>query len=156
MRMTAMISFNSILFLLSQRYFFRKRLTPNAAKLLPNLIQHFSEFALNTRKNRDIVHYDSTQFFADLIFRQIADKLKLGQSVDPELYDSATVFFSDVVSFTTIAAKGTPLQVWVSPSTISFKCPCSREEIYPFSQGLKISFFLTSEMHKVFIDYCQP
>ncbi|KJH40737.1 adenylate/guanylate cyclase catalytic domain protein [Dictyocaulus viviparus] len=43
--------------------------------------------------------------------RQVAEKLKLGKSVEPETFDSVTVFFSDVVSFTSIAAKGTPLQV---------------------------------------------
>ncbi|KJH44106.1 putative phage head-tail adaptor [Dictyocaulus viviparus] len=43
--------------------------------------------------------------------RQVAEKLKLGKSVEPETFDSVTVFFSDVVSFTTIAAKGSPLQV---------------------------------------------
>ncbi|KJH41178.1 adenylate/guanylate cyclase catalytic domain protein [Dictyocaulus viviparus] len=42
---------------------------------------------------------------------QVAEKLKLGKSVEPETFDSVTVFFSDVVSFTTIAAKGSPLQV---------------------------------------------
>ncbi|KAJ1364591.1 hypothetical protein KIN20_024713 [Parelaphostrongylus tenuis] len=43
--------------------------------------------------------------------RQIAEKLKLGRSVEPEMYERATVFFSDVVSFTTIAARGSPLNV---------------------------------------------
>ncbi|KAL6744153.1 hypothetical protein Aduo_017116 [Ancylostoma duodenale] len=43
--------------------------------------------------------------------KQVAEKLKLGEPVDPETFDSVTVFFSDVVSFTTIAGKGTPLQV---------------------------------------------
>ncbi|KAK6758396.1 hypothetical protein RB195_015920 [Necator americanus] len=43
--------------------------------------------------------------------KQVADKLKLGQSVEPETFDSVTVFFSDVVSFTTLAGRGTPLQV---------------------------------------------
>ncbi|ETN70381.1 adenylate/guanylate cyclase catalytic domain protein [Necator americanus] len=42
--------------------------------------------------------------------KQVADKLKLGQSVEPETFDSVTVFFSDVVSFTTLAGRGTPLQ----------------------------------------------
>lgn len=43
--------------------------------------------------------------------RQVAEKLKLGEPVDPETFDSVTVFFSDVVSFTKIAGRGTPLQV---------------------------------------------
>ena len=41
----------------------------------------------------------------------VADKLKLGQSVEPETFDNVTIFFSDVVSFTKLAAKCTPLQV---------------------------------------------
>lgn len=44
-------------------------------------------------------------------FRQVAEKLKLGQTVQPETFDNVTIFFSDVVSFTTLASKCTPLQV---------------------------------------------
>ncbi|EGT55503.1 hypothetical protein CAEBREN_00049 [Caenorhabditis brenneri] len=43
--------------------------------------------------------------------KQVADKLKLGQTVEPETFDIVTLFFSDVVSFTTLAGKCTPLQV---------------------------------------------
>ncbi|KAL3114808.1 hypothetical protein niasHT_014622 [Heterodera trifolii] len=43
--------------------------------------------------------------------RQVADKLKLGESVEPESFKMATIFFSDVVSFTTLAGKCSPLQV---------------------------------------------
>ena len=41
----------------------------------------------------------------------MAEKLKLGQSVEPETFDCVTCFFSDVVSFTTLASRCTPLQV---------------------------------------------
>nr|CDJ95215.1 Adenylyl cyclase class-3 4 guanylyl cyclase domain containing protein [Haemonchus contortus] len=43
--------------------------------------------------------------------RQVAERLKIGQSVEPESFDSVTVFFSDVVKFTQLAAKCTPFQV---------------------------------------------
>uniref|UniRef100_A0A1I8B604 Guanylate cyclase n=1 Tax=Meloidogyne hapla TaxID=6305 RepID=A0A1I8B604_MELHA len=43
--------------------------------------------------------------------KQVAEKLKLGEFVEPEQFSAATVFFSDVVSFTIIASKCTPLQV---------------------------------------------
>ncbi|KAI1701121.1 adenylate and guanylate cyclase catalytic domain-containing protein [Ditylenchus destructor] len=43
--------------------------------------------------------------------KQVAEKLKIGQVVEPESFDCVTIFFSDVVSFTTLASKCTPLQV---------------------------------------------
>ncbi|VDO29357.1 unnamed protein product [Haemonchus placei] len=43
--------------------------------------------------------------------RQVADRLKLGQTVEPESFESVTVFFSDVVKFTQLAAKCTVFQL---------------------------------------------
>ncbi|KAL3112864.1 hypothetical protein niasHT_015570 [Heterodera trifolii] len=40
--------------------------------------------------------------------RQVADKLKLGEAVEPESFQMATIFFSDVVSFITLAGKCMP------------------------------------------------
>jgi len=44
-------------------------------------------------------------------FRSVADSLKLGSSVMPELYKEASVYFSDIVSFTTLASESTPMEV---------------------------------------------
>ncbi|VDM63630.1 unnamed protein product [Angiostrongylus costaricensis] len=41
---------------------------------------------------------------------QVAERLKLGQKVEPESREIVTVFFSDVVGFTTIASKDSPMQ----------------------------------------------
>uniref|UniRef100_A0A8R1HPN2 Guanylate cyclase n=2 Tax=Caenorhabditis japonica TaxID=281687 RepID=A0A8R1HPN2_CAEJA len=43
--------------------------------------------------------------------KQVAERLKQGQTVEPEGFDAVTVFFSDVVKFTQLAAKCTPFQV---------------------------------------------
>jgi class 3 adenylate cyclase len=53
---------------------------------------------------------------ADILLYRImpkaaADKLKVGETVTPEVFEQASVLFSDIVSFTILASKSTPLQV---------------------------------------------
>ncbi|KAK5975509.1 Guanylate cyclase domain-containing protein, partial [Trichostrongylus colubriformis] len=45
------------------------------------------------KKKSDILLYR-------MLPKEVAEKLKLGQSVEPETFDCVTLFFSDVVSFT--------------------------------------------------------
>ncbi|KAL5007791.1 hypothetical protein ScPMuIL_016597 [Solemya velum] len=41
----------------------------------------------------------------------VAEKLKLGMKVYPEIFEAATVFFSDIVGFTEMSAMSSPIQV---------------------------------------------
>ena len=47
----------------------------------------------------------------ELLPKSIADCLKRGEKILPETFESVTIFFSDVVSFTRISAAGTPIDV---------------------------------------------
>lgn len=44
-------------------------------------------------------------------FRSVAEALKVGGTVEPEHFDNVTIYFSDIVGFTTISANSEPIDV---------------------------------------------
>ena len=45
------------------------------------------------------------------VFRSVAESLKKGCTVEPEGFDLVTLYFSDIVGFTTISAMSEPIEV---------------------------------------------
>uniref|UniRef100_A0A0N5APX3 Guanylate cyclase n=1 Tax=Syphacia muris TaxID=451379 RepID=A0A0N5APX3_9BILA len=86
--------------------------------LMDHMFQLLEENALNLenevkQRTRELneERERSDQLLYRMLPKQVAEKLKCGQTVVPESYEAATIFFSDVVKFTDLARKCSPVQV---------------------------------------------
>ena len=76
----------------------------NKIALIANLLSHLTQKCSEERKCADDLLYR-------ILPKSVADTLKSGRDVQAETYKSVTIFFSDIVKFTEIAAQCTPLEV---------------------------------------------
>lgn len=44
-------------------------------------------------------------------FRSVTEALKMGAAVEPEYFDQVTIYFSDILGFTTVAALSEPIEM---------------------------------------------
>ncbi|KAL4229979.1 Nitrogen permease regulator 2 [Mactra antiquata] len=88
------------------------------SNIMDNLLQRMTQYADNLETlaaERTSQYLEEKQRVEQLLYRllpkSVASQLSKGNMVTPELYQCVSIYFSDIVGFTALAAVSTPIQV---------------------------------------------
>ncbi|XP_059481353.1 guanylate cyclase 32E-like isoform X2 [Neocloeon triangulifer] len=100
----------------------RARLRPMRKGMKPNIFDNMMAMMEKYANNLEVLVDERTDQLVEekkkteaLLFemlpRSVAEQLRKGHKVQAESYDAVTIYFSDIVGFTSMSAESTPLQV---------------------------------------------
>ncbi|XP_075146440.1 uncharacterized protein LOC142220913 [Haematobia irritans] len=80
-------------------------------QMLEKYSNNLEELIRERTDQLDMERKKTEQLLNRMLPSSVAEKLKMGLAVEPEEFSDVTIYFSDIVGFTTIAAHCTPVQV---------------------------------------------
>ncbi|XP_002168100.2 uncharacterized protein LOC100197876 isoform X1 [Hydra vulgaris] len=94
------------------------RIDPQKGELMDNLVTMLEKYSNNlenivTKRTKQLaIEKQKTEdLVSRLLPKSVAEDLKQGKRVEPETFDFVTIYFSDIVGFTSIAKRSTPMEV---------------------------------------------
>uniref|UniRef100_A0A7M5X0L3 Guanylate cyclase n=1 Tax=Clytia hemisphaerica TaxID=252671 RepID=A0A7M5X0L3_9CNID len=83
----------------------------NMIKMMEKYTDHLEELVAERTKQLEDEKAKTDELLYRMLPRTVAEQLKHGEAVSAETFDMVTIFFSDIVGFTKLAAESTPMQV---------------------------------------------
>nr|XP_057909724.1 atrial natriuretic peptide receptor 1 isoform X2 [Doryrhamphus excisus] len=100
------------------RMMLRKHNKESRTNILDNLLSRMEQYANNLEElveERTQAYHEEKRKAEALLYQilphSVAEQLKRGETVQAEAFDSVTIYFSDIVGFTSISAESTPMEV---------------------------------------------
>ncbi|XP_036379833.1 retinal guanylyl cyclase 2-like [Megalops cyprinoides] len=80
-------------------------------RMLEQYSSNLEELIRERTEELEIEKQKTEKLLTQMLPPSVAEALKLGCTVEPEYFDSVTLYFSDIVGFTTISANSEPIEV---------------------------------------------
>lgn len=104
----------------------------NMIHMMEKYTDHLEDLVMDRTKQLEEEKAKTDELLYRMLPRSVAESLKDGNLVQAETFDLVTIFFSDIVGFTKIAAESTPLQVvdLLNDLYTCFDTICDSHDVY--------------------------